>query len=91
MDDEDLDVKEFLPERNKCLSAKEKVKEQNRIRQLAFKAREKMPKDFKSFCLVAAHLVKNAHRYWDIGEDEAKKMKNEAEEEIEKSSLKCQK
>ena len=24
-----------------------------------------MPKGYKSFCLVAAHLVKNGHRYWD--------------------------
>ena len=23
-----------------------------------------MPKDYKSFCLVASHLVKNAHRYY---------------------------
>ena len=23
-----------------------------------------MPKDYQSFCLVAAHLVKNAHRYY---------------------------
>ena len=23
-----------------------------------------MPKDYKSFCLVAEHLVKNAHRYY---------------------------
>ena len=23
-----------------------------------------MPKDYKSFCLVTAHLVKNAHRYY---------------------------
>ena len=25
-----------------------------------------MPKDYKSFCLVAVHLMKNAHRYYDI-------------------------
>ena len=25
-----------------------------------------MPKDYKSFVLVAAHLVKNAHRYYDV-------------------------
>ena len=42
----------------------DKVKEQNRICQLAFKARKKMPKDYKSFCLVAEHLAKNAHRYY---------------------------
>ena len=23
-----------------------------------------MPKDYKSFCMVAAHLYKNAHRYY---------------------------
>ena len=40
------------------------MKEQNQIRQLAFKARGKMPKDYKLFCLVMAHLVKNAHRYY---------------------------
>ena len=50
-----VDVKE--------LSNEQKTREQNRIRQLAFKARQKMPKDHQTFCLVAAHLVKNAHRY----------------------------
>ena len=45
------------------MSLEDKVKEQNRIRQLAFKVREKMPKDYRSYCLVAAHLVRNAHRY----------------------------
>ena len=39
------------------------AKEKNHIRQLAFKAREKMPKDYKSFCLVAEHLFRNVHRY----------------------------
>ena len=71
----------------KLTPEKSKVKEQNRIRQLAFKAREKMPKDFKSFCKVAAHLVKNAHHYWDIDEEDAKKMKIEAEEEVGKKYL----
>ena len=27
-----------------------------------------MPKNYKSFCLVAAHLVKNAHRYYKVDE-----------------------
>ena len=49
-------------------SAEEKVKEQNRIRQLAFRARDKMPKNYDSFCLVVAHLVRNAHRYYNIEE-----------------------
>ena len=34
------------------------------MRQLAFKARDKMPKDYKLFCMVAAHLVKNAFKYY---------------------------
>ena len=39
---------------------------------MALKARNSMPKDYSSFCLVAAHLVKNAHRYWksDISDQE---------------------
>ena len=48
----------------KKLSTEDKVREQNCIRQLAFKVRDKMPKDYKTFLLVAAHLVRNAHRYW---------------------------
>ena len=52
----------------KSLSTQEKNSEQNRIRQLAFKACEKMPKDYKSFCVVAAHLMKNAHRYYNTEE-----------------------
>ena len=31
---------------------------------MAFKARDKMPKDYDSFCKVAEHLVRNAHRYY---------------------------
>ena len=42
----------------------ERLKEKNRIRQLAFKARENMLKNYKSFCLVAEHLVCNAHCYY---------------------------
>ena len=49
------------------------MKEQNRIRQMAIRAREKMPKDYRSFCLVAAHLVKNAHRYYPDAEFESVK------------------
>ena len=47
------------------MSPEGKVKEKNRIRQLAFKARDKMPKDYKSFCLVVDHLARNAHRYYN--------------------------
>ena len=64
---QDLDVK--MDRKNfQIMSTEEKVKEQNRIRQLAFKDREKMPKDYKSFVLVAAHLIKNAHRYYSSEE-----------------------
>ena len=38
----------------------------NRIRQWALKARESLPKDHGIFCLVVAHLLKNAHRYFDL-------------------------
>ena len=44
-----------------------------------------MPKDYKSFCLVAAHLVKNAHRYYS-NEDVSKvdiKEDNETAEEMQ--------
>ena len=51
---------------NGVLSNEQRAKQQNRVWQLALKAREKMPKDYASFCLVAEHFVKNAHRYWDI-------------------------
>ena len=49
----------YVEEKPRGLSPEQKVKEQNRIRQLAFKARTKMPKDIKSFLLVTSHLVKN--------------------------------
>ena len=95
MDEEDLDLKDLFGDgsefnsatpradsKKRLLSTEDKIKEQNRIRQLAFKAWDKMPKDFKSFCLVAAHLVKNAHRYWEIGKGNVTKIKSEAEQEI---------
>ena len=69
----------------KGLSTDEKVREQNRIRQLAFKVRERMPKDYKSFVLIAAHLVKNAHRYY--APQEIENMKSEEGEP--KSVDKC--
>ena len=61
-------------------STEEKVREQNRIRQLAKTAREKMPKDYESFHLVAAHLVKNAHRYYSNENEE--KLKTNVNEKI---------
>ena len=33
-----------------------------------------MPKDYKSFCLVTAHLVKNAHRYYKDAPQETEKI-----------------
>ena len=64
------------------MSSKVKAKEKNRIRQLAFKVREKMPKDYKSFVSVANHLVKNAYRYHNI--DELKKDENTEEIKLER-------
>ena len=47
------------------LSTEGKIKQQAKISQLAMKARKSMPKDYKSFCLVTAHLIRNEHRYWE--------------------------
>ena len=68
--DEKKDFAELL--KNYSMTPEEKVKEQNRIRQLAFKIRPKMPKDYKSYCLVAAHLLKNAHRYQNCDDPDIK-------------------
>ena len=38
----------------------------NRVRQWALKARNNLPKDHGMFCLVVSHLLKNAHRYFQI-------------------------
>ena len=91
---EDLDVASLEKDTNASIngdnigmSAEHKVKEQNRIRQLAFKVRGIMPKDYKSYCLVAAHLVKNAHRYWDLESKEGKEVKSAVENEIGNVSM----
>ena len=83
------DLKAFLPsktESTKGLSAEEKVKEQNRIRQLAFKIRQIMPKDQRTYSLVAAHLVKNAYRYY---KDEEKMEIKKTESEVEYNEDPC--
>ena len=49
------------------MSAEQKNRISNRVRQWALKARVSMPlNDHGMFCLVAAHLLKNAHRYFNI-------------------------
>ena len=74
----------------KGLSAEQKVREQNRIRQFAYKVREKMPKDYESYCLVAAHLVKNAYRYKKENEEIGEvKFEVKSENDIE-TSAKCE-
>ena len=73
------------------LSPEEKIRQQNRIRQLAYKAREKMPKDYDSFMLVAAHLLKNAHRYYkneDLQREVAPPLKTEVKIQID-SEMNC--
>ena len=47
-----------------------KFREQNRICQIAFKVRQKMPKDYESFCKVASHLSRNADRYFKSDKEE---------------------
>ena len=91
---QDLDLKsEFDFKSSSCrghgLSPEEKVKEQYRIRQLAFKAREKMPKDYRSFCLVAAHLVKNAHRYFQHDYVDEESLKEEKSSQLKKEVSFC--
>ena len=49
-----------------CMSSEEKSRIQNRVRQWALKARECLPSDHGVFCLVVAHLLKNAHRYFKL-------------------------
>ena len=73
-------------EKQKPLSTEDKIKEQNRIRQFALRARVVMPKDYKSFCLVAAHLVKNAHRYWDVDKPAEIKEENSTDNNMEHDS-----
>ena len=84
-----LDVKEEVHMDGKHISnisTEDKVREQNRIRQLAFKARQKMPKDYKTFCLVASHLVKNAHRYYN-GDSECNEVKQEVKVDVKEEVM----
>ena len=48
------------------MDSDEKVKIQNRVRQWVMKARDSLPNDHGLFCLVMAHLLKNAHRYFHL-------------------------
>ena len=59
----DFLVQEDVKSEQNALNDQEKLREQNRIRQLAFKLWQKLPKDYETFCKVASHLYKNAHRY----------------------------
>ena len=79
-----VDVKIDCKTQNK-VSTREKVREQNRICQLAKTAREKMQKDYQSFCLVAAHLVRNAHRYYSEAncKQTMKSEENKSEEKLQ--------
>ena len=63
-----------------------KSKEQNRILQLAFKARDKMPRDYETFQQVAAHLVRNAHHYYKSDES----MQSQPKMETIKEKVKCE-
>ena len=52
-----------------AMSTQERSRLQTRVRQWALKARAGFPKDDHGlFCLVAAHLLKNAHRYFCLKE-----------------------
>ena len=44
-----------------------------------------MPKDYKSFCLVAAHLVHNAHRYYSKEDISPLKVKQDCSDVLERN------
>ena len=85
-----LDVKTHELKMPQLSSDQSKVREQNRIRQIAFKVRQKMPKDYKSYKMVAEHLLRNADRYknvqGEVGCNDAEMKK----EEICKSCVKME-
>ena len=87
-----LDVKSLDPKSSES-SSEDKTKKQNRIRQMAFKIRKKMPKDYNSFKLVLDHLVKNTPRYYKtdvevkLAEDETGLKKEEICEDIVKKEI----
>ena len=82
-----LDVKS-IDHKTDEKSREDKIKEQNRIRQMAFRIRQKMPKDYETYCSVAEHLMKNAHRYQkpveEIKVDEIVHVKKEETFEVKK-------
>ena len=51
------------------MSVDEKTHIHNRVCQWALKARDSMPNDNHGiFCLVASHLLKKAHRYFNLSQ-----------------------
>ena len=50
--------------KNMCQS--DKLKLHNRVRQWSLKARESLPGEHGLFCLVVAHLLRNAHIYFKL-------------------------
>ena len=56
-----LTLKQF-----ESMSHLEKICIQNHVCQWALKARDHLPDDHAIFCLVLAHLLKNAHRYFNF-------------------------
>ena len=53
-------------EHYQSMDCEQKLKLQNRVRQWALKARSLLPMDHGMFCLVLVHLLKNAHRYFNM-------------------------
>ena len=47
----------------------------NRVRQWSLKVRQAMPKDYRLFCLILSHLLKNAHRYFQMEKPSELQMK----------------
>ena len=50
------------------MDVEQKSRISNCIRQWALKVRNALPSDHGIFCLVVSHLLKNAHRYFNMNE-----------------------
>ena len=62
----DQEMSHLTFEQYEQMDSEQKGRIQNRVRQWALKIRDVLPKDHGLFCLVLAHLLKNAHRYFDL-------------------------
>ena len=48
------------------MSSEQKACISNRVHQWAMKARDSLPNEYSLFSMVIAHLLRNAHRYFNL-------------------------